>query len=49
VQGIGASTSDLAAGLIVDRFGYQAAFLQAATVASAAFLALVVFMPEIAV
>ena len=48
VQGIGASLSGLAAGLIVDHFGYAAAFLAAA---AAAFTALVVFalgMPETA-
>jgi MFS family permease len=46
VQGIGASLSGLAAGVIVDRFGYSAAFLAAG---AAAFVALVVFalrMPE---
>lgn len=48
VQGIGASLSGLAAGVIVDRFGYSAAFLAAG---SAALVALVVFalrMPETA-
>ena len=48
VQGIGASLSGLAAGVIVDHFGYAAAFLAAG---SAALLALVVFallMPETA-
>jgi len=48
VQGIGASLSGLAAGVIVDRFGYSAAFLAAGAVA---LLALVVFalrMPETA-
>jgi MFS family permease len=48
VQGIGASLSGLAAGVIVDHFGYSAAFLAAG---SAAFVALVVFalqMPETA-
>src|SRR3984957_11237224 len=46
VQGIGASLSGLAAGVIVDRFGYSVAFLAAG---AAAFMALVVFalrMPE---
>ena len=46
VQGIGASLSGLAAGVIVDRFGYSAAFL---TLAAAAAVALIVFtlaMPE---
>jgi len=48
VQGIGASLSGLAAGVIVDHFGYSAAFLAAG---AAALLALVVFalrMPETA-
>jgi MFS family permease len=48
VQGIGAASSGLAAGVIVDRFGYSAAFLAAG---AAALLALVVFarwMPETA-
>ena len=35
-QGIGAASSGLAAGLIVDHFGYSAAFLAASAVASAA-------------
>jgi MFS family permease len=46
VQGIGASLSGLVAGVIVDRFGYSAAFL---TLAAAAAVALIVFtlaMPE---
>jgi MFS family permease len=48
VQGIGASLSGLAAGVIVDHFGYNAAFLAAG---GAALVALVVFalrMPETA-
>ena len=48
VQGIGASLSGLAAGVIVDHFGYSAAFLAAG---AAALVALVVFalrMPETA-
>jgi MFS family permease len=48
VQGIGASLSSLAAGVIVDHFGYSAAFLAAG---AAALVALVVFalrMPETA-
>lgn len=48
VQGIGASTSGLAAGLIVDRFGYSAAFLEAAIAAGIAFGALSILMPETA-
>jgi MFS family permease len=46
VQGVGASTSGLAAGLIVDHLGYNAAFLIAAGVATAALLVLVAAMPE---
>jgi MFS family permease len=48
VQGIGASLSGLAAGMIVDHFGYSAAFL---TLGGAALVALAVFalrMPETA-
>jgi MFS family permease len=48
VQGIGASTSGLVAGLIVDHFGYSAAFFEAAVAAGIAFAALVVMMPETA-
>jgi MFS family permease len=48
MQGIGASLSGLAAGLLVDHFGYNVAFL---TLGAAAFVALIVFaiaMPETA-
>jgi MFS family permease len=45
-QGIGAASSGLAAGLIVDHFGYSAAFLAASAVASAALLVLAWLMPE---
>jgi MFS family permease len=48
MQGIGASLSGLAAGVVVDRFGYTAAFL---TLGAAALVALIVFalgMPETA-
>jgi predicted MFS family arabinose efflux permease len=48
MQGIGASLSGLAAGVIVDHFGYSAAFL---TLGAAALVALIVFavgMPETA-
>ena len=48
MQGIGASLSGLAAGLIVDHFGYSATFL---TLGAAAGVALIVFtlgMPETA-
>jgi MFS family permease len=48
VQGIGASTSGLVAGLIVDHFGYSAAFLEAAAAAGIAFAVLTVMMPETA-
>jgi len=46
VQGIGASLSGLAAGVIVDHFGYSAAFLTAGAVAALAVFAL--GMPETA-
>jgi MFS family permease len=45
-QGIGAASSGLAAGLIVDHFGYSAAFMAASAVASAALLVLARLMPE---
>ncbi len=48
VQGIGASLSGLAAGLIVDHFGYGIAFLTSGAVAGIAFLVLVSAMPETA-
>ncbi len=48
VQGIGASSSGLAAGLIVDHFGYSAAFLTSAAVAATAFAALALALPETA-
>jgi MFS family permease len=47
-QGIGASTSGLVAGLLVDHFGYSAAFLESAVAAGIAFAALVILMPETA-
>lgn len=46
IQGIGASSSGLVAGLIVDHFGYNAAFLIAAGVAAVALFALAAAMPE---
>ena len=46
VQGIGASSSGLVAGLIVDKFGYTAAFGEAAVVAAIALAALGILMPE---
>ena len=48
VQGIGASLSGLAAGLIVDHFGYGVAFLTSGAVAGVAFLVLALAMPETA-
>jgi MFS family permease len=48
VQGIGASLSGLAAGLIVDHFGYGIAFITAGAVAGVALLALALAMPETA-
>jgi MFS family permease len=48
VQGIGASLSGLAAGIIVDHFGYSAAFLAAGAVATMALAVFVLWMPETA-
>jgi MFS family permease len=45
-QGIGASLSGLAIGVIVDRFGYSPAFLTSAGVAALAFATLALAMPE---
>jgi MFS family permease len=47
-QGIGASLSGLAAGIIVDHLGYSAAFLTSAGMAALAFAALAAAMPETA-
>ena len=47
-QGAGASLSGLAAGVIVDRFGYSAAFLAFGAAACVALAALVLAMPETA-
>jgi MFS family permease len=47
-QGIGASLSGLATGIVVDHFGYSAAFLTSAAVAAIAFAALALAMPETA-
>ncbi len=47
-QGVGASLSGLAAGVIVDRFGYSAAFLFSGAAASVALAALFFAMPETA-
>jgi len=46
VQGIGASLSGLAAGVVVDRFGYHAAFLGAGVAALAALAVLALALPE---
>jgi len=48
LQGIGASLSGLAAGLVVDHLGYRAAFLGAAGFAALAFTLLARAMPETA-
>jgi MFS family permease len=45
-QGVGAALSGLASGLIVDHFGYTAAFLSGGAAALAALAALVVGLPE---
>ena len=45
-QGVGASLSGLAAGLIVDRFGYDAAFATSAGVALLALAVLSLSLPE---
>ena len=48
VQGIGASLSGLAAGVIVDHFGYSATFLAAGAAATVAFTVFALRMPETA-
>jgi len=48
VQGIGASLSGLAAGVIVDRFGYSATFLTLGAAASVALIVFALGMPETA-
>ena len=48
MQGLGASLSGLAAGVIVDHFGYSAGFLTFGAAAYAALAALVLAMPETA-
>lgn len=45
-QGVGASLSGIAAGVIVDRFGYGAAFLAASAVALGALAVLALALPE---
>jgi MFS family permease len=47
-QGIGASSSGLAAGVIVDHFGYSAAFLAAGAAAAVALVVFALWMPETA-
>jgi len=46
--GIGASFSSLGAGLVVDHFGYRAAFLSLAAAATVAFIVFALWMPETA-
>ena len=48
VHGIGASLSGLAAGVIVDHFGYNSAFLALAAAAAAALTVFALGMPETA-
>jgi MFS family permease len=48
LQGIGASSSGLVAGLIVDHFGYSPAFLTSGGAAAVAFAMFFLFMPETA-
>jgi MFS family permease len=47
-QGVGASVSGLAAGVIVDHFGYSPAFLGAGGVAAVALTVFALWMPETA-
>ena len=49
MQGIGASLSGLAAGVIVDHFGYSAAFLTLGAVARVALAVFALGMPETAI
>jgi sugar phosphate permease len=48
MQGIGASLSGLAAGIMVDRFGYSATFLSLGGGASVALAVFALRMPETA-
>ena len=48
LQGIGAASSGLLAGIIVDHAGYSAAFLTSGAAATLALVALIVLMPETA-
>ena len=45
-QGVGASISALAAGLVVDHFGYSVSFLALGAAAAVAFVVFFAFMPE---
>jgi hypothetical protein len=45
-QGIGASLSDLVAGVIVDRLGYDAGFVERGVAAMTALAVLFAFVPE---
>ena len=47
-QGIGASLSGLASGIVVDHFGYSAGFLALGAAALVAFVVFAVAMPETA-
>jgi len=46
MQGVGASLSGLASGIVVDRFGYSAGFLVLSAAALVAVVVFVVAMPE---
>jgi sugar phosphate permease len=48
MQGIGASLSGLAAGVIVDHFGYTATFLALGVAALVAVIVFAIWMPETA-
>ena len=48
MQGIGASLSGLAAGVIVDHFGYSATFLTLGAAALVAVIVFAIWMPETA-
>jgi len=47
-QGVGASVSGLVAGIVVDHFGYSAAFLTSGAAAAAALASFALAMPETA-
>jgi sugar phosphate permease len=48
MQGIGASLSGLAAGVIVDHFGYSATFITLGAIALVAAIVFAIWMPETA-